>query len=442
MPETISKDKLEQVIIGIIAVNRNLTLYPPEHPQVANQIQKLLSKLESLLSGRDKLSVVIVEEVLVFEGVPFYQPSIAVREFQRRIEERGITAVEFYPGLAANELEVWAQFLLEDAEKIREKGASNYLEQKEIKHIRVRDVREVYNRALGIVSEMLGQVRMGKIPRAENAKKVVDDLSRYVLSDRPALLALALLKSYDNYLFNHSVNVSVLSLALADALKVPKEDLPSIGLAGLLHDLGKILVPKDIILKPHHLTPEEWQVMKLHPVKSAEILKKMTGVSELCVRLVYEHHAWYDRRGYPSLEDGHQLHPYSKIITIADVYDAVTTLRSYQRPFHPREAIKIMEELVGKVIDPVYFQEFVRMLGIYPIGSLVRLDTGEIGLVIENNAQAPLSPKVRIIFDQSGKKLKELIEIDLANPPAGATQRNLVAPADPLIFDIDYSKSI
>ncbi len=297
----------------------------------------------------------------------------------------------------------------------------------------------MYNRALDTVSDMLGEVRMGRIPKVDNAKKVVDDLCRDVLSDRPALLALTLLKSYDNYLFNHSVNVSVLSLALADALKVPKADLTQIGMAGLLHDLGKILTPKNILLKPDGLNPEEWQLMQQHPVKSAEILKKMSGVTDLCVRLVYEHHVRYDRTGYPVLEDGHQLHAYSKIISIADVYDAVTTLRPYQKPFHPREAIKIMENLVGKVLDPIYFQEFVRMIGIYPIGSLVRLDTGEVGMVLENNSQTPMAPKVRILFDQAGRKLKENLEVDLSKP-SSESERSLVAPADPLIFDIDYTK--
>jgi len=440
MPDSLAKEKLEQVIIGMIASSRNLMLYPLEHPTVKSQIQKLLSDLLALLEGREKVSVAIIEEVLVFEGVPFYQPNIAVRDFQRRLEERGMSAVEFCQGLEPGELQAWVQFLLADAGQIRELGASRYLEQKGVTHIKVRDVQEVYNRALNIVSEILKDVTLGKIPKIESARKAVEDLTGYVLTDRPALLALTLLKSYDNYLFNHSVNVSVLSLALAAALKVPKPDLHQIGLAGLLHDLGKILTPKNIIHKPYDLTQEEWEIMKQHPVKSAEILQKMQGIGELCIWLVYEHHARYDRRGYPILEEGHQIHPYSKIIAIADVYDAVTTLRPYQKPFHPREAIKIMESLAGNALDPVYFQEFVRMLGIYPVGSLVRLDTGEVGLVIENNAQAPLHPKVRIIFDPSGKKLTENIEIDLAHSSADSGERNLVAPADPLIFDIDFTK--
>jgi len=440
MPDTTDRDKLEQILTGMIASSRNLTLYPAEHPIVKNQLNKLVLDLESLLDTRDKLTVAIVEEVLVFEGVPFYQPNLAVREFQRRMEERGVNAVEFHKGLDALEIQVWSQFLLEDAQEIREMSASKYLAQREIKHIQVRDAREVYNRALGIVSEMMGEIRMGKIPKAESAKKVVADLTRYILTDRPALLALTLLKNYDSYLFNHSVNVSVLSLALADALKMPKEDLHPIGLAGLLHDIGKILTPKNITLKPYDLTPEEWEIMKEHPIKSAEILQKMQGISELCVRLVYEHHARYDRSGYPALEDGHQIHNYSKIIAIADTYDAITTLRPYQKPFHPREAIMIMEKLSGKALDPIYFQEFVRMLGIFPVGSLVRLDTGEIGIVIENNPQSPLAPRIKVIIDASGKKIADPFEVDLAHPKPGDQERNLVAPTDPLIFDIDLTK--
>lgn len=441
-PQIFPKDKLEQILIGMIATSRNLNLYPKDHPLVVSQVNKLLSDINSLFSSQDKLSVAIVEEVLVFEGVPFYQPNIAVREFQRRIEDRGVTAVELQRGLLPEELISWAQFLIADAEQIKAKGAAVWIADKKIEHIKVRDVREVYNRAIDTISDVLGQVRMGRIPSADKAKTVVNDLTEYVLNDRPALLALTLLKSYDNYLFNHSVNVSVLSLALAETLKVPENDLHTIGLAGLLHDLGKTMTPKSIILKPHQLTPEEWEVMKEHPVKSSEIVGRMQGLNELTARLVYEHHISYDRKGYPSLESGRQIHPYSKIITIADCYDAITTLRPYQQPFSPREAMRIMESLAGKVIDPVYFQEFVRMLGIYPVGSLVRLDTGEVAVVVETHTKAPLSPKIKILFDNTGKRLLDPLELDLANPREGETTRNLVAPADPLLFDLDPAEFI
>lgn len=444
MPDSkgIAKEKLEQVLIGMIASVRNRGLYPSDHPVIRTQAEKLVADFENFFLSRDKVSLAIVEEVLVFEGEPFYQPNIAVREFQRRIEERGVTAVEFYRGLGLEEFNGWIDFLMEDAGRVQEKSASAYLREKKIEHIRVRDVREVYNRALDTISDALNEARLGRIPSAEKAKEVVKDLSQYIISDRPALLALTLLKSYDNYLFNHSVNVSVLSLSLADALKVPKDDLHNIGLAGLFHDIGKTLTAKAIILKPHNLTPEEWEEMKKHPVKSAELVSKMRGVSELCVRLVYEHHINYDRKGYPALEAGRQAHPYSKIITIADCYDAITTLRPYQKPFPAWEAMKIMESLSGRVTDPVYFREFVKMLGIYPVGSLVRLDTGEVGVVIETHSETPLQPKIRVLFEASGKRLKEPLEIDLAGKETKALARSLVAPADPLLYDIDLSEII
>ena len=439
-PTGIPKEILEKLLTGMMALSRNLSLYPSRHPVVSQQAEILEKDFARILQNQSKLSLAIVDEVLVFEGVPFYQPNIAVREFQRRIEERGVNAVEFHQGLNAEELKGWSEFLIEDAQLVREKSASKYLQGKNILHIKVRDVREVYNRALETISEVLSEVRLGKIPRAEKAKKVVKDLSEQVFRDKTALLALTLLKSYDNYLFNHSVNVSVLSLALAETLKVPKQDLEDIGLAGLLHDIGKTMIPKSIILKPYKLTPEEWQMVKEHPIKSAEIVSKMEGVSELCARLVYEHHINYNRQGYPQLEEGRQVHPYSKIITIADCYDAITTLRPYQKPFPPREAMRIMESLAGKVIDPVYFQEFVRMLGIYPVGSLVRLDSGEVAVVVETYAHSPLTPKIKIIIDQMGKRLPEPIEIDLSQPEPGMPERNLVAPADPLLYDLDPSE--
>lgn len=436
------KEELEKILVGMIATARSLTLYPHGHPVINQQISVLLARFDSLLKDIDKLSLGIVDEVLVFEGVPFYQPNVSVREFQKRIEERGVTAIEFHRGLRADELEEWLKLLLMEPTLIREQGFSHLIADKKIEHIQIKDIREVYQRAVDTVAEVLEESRLGKIPKATKAKEVVADLTKYVLTDRPALLALTLIKSYDNYLFNHSVNVAVLSISLAQGLKINENDLNIIGLSGLLHDIGKTLTPKAIILKPHNLTKEEWEVMRLHPVKSAEVVSKMETVPELCVRLVYEHHITFDRKGYPKLEEGRQVHPYTKIITIADCYDAITTLRPYQKPFPPREAMRIMESLSGNVIDPIYFQEFIKILGIFPVGSLVRLDTNEVAVVVETNSQNPLAPRVKILFDADARRLVHPVEVDLANQDDMKEYRNIVSTVDPLLYDLDPAQLI
>ena len=232
-------------------------------------------------------------------------------------------------------------------------------------------------------------------------------------------------------------------LALAEEVKVPQEDLNHIGLAGLLHDIGKVQTPKEITLKPGKLTPEEWTEMQKHPIVSRDIVSKMEGISELTARIVLEHHVHFDKKGYPAMPEGHKMHAYSQLISIVDTYDAMTTMRPYQAPFTPKEALDLMESrLVGNTIDPQYFEAFVKMLGIYPIGTLVRLDTNEIALVVDINSDNYLLPKVKIVSDPDGNRLPEAMELDLSSldESLGDIKRNIVSTVDPLLANIDTTQ--
>lgn len=432
------KEKLEAVLVSMLATAKNFELYPPQHPSVQRPLDKSHALMSELLRLQGNLTLGVVDEVLVFGGIPFYSNQVSVKELQVRLDARGISAVEIQDGLTREEYGAFIRVLTEDpAELAKAPSLSLALHQRGIEHIVAKDAREVYNTAIEAVGDVLRDTRLGRIPKAGKARTAVADLKRMVLHDRPAMIGLTLMKSYDNYLFNHSVNVSVLALALAQGLDVPEDDLADIGLAGLLHDIGKTLTPKTIILKPGRLTPEEWAVMRQHPVKSAEIVGQMEGVSELVAQMVMEHHVNYNLEGYPELELGRRPHKYSRIITVADCYDAITTMRPYQKPFHPRDAMRIMEGLSGKVIDPKYFEEFVKVLGIFPIGTLVRLDTNEVAVVVETRAETPLQPRIRVIFDPDNRPLPVPLDLDLAQLEVQGGQRAIVSTVDPLLYNVD-----
>jgi len=437
----IEKSRLEAVLVGLLSSAKNMTLYPADHPSVQRPLTRLYNDLAELLRLFGSLTMGIVDEVLVFEGVPFYRSQAAVTELQTRLESLGINALEFSDGLLLSEFTAFITMLNDDPVKINAQGSiSEALHERMIEHITSKDAREVYNNAVNAVGEVLQEARLGRIPKVSRAKSAVADLKKMILSDRPALLALTLIKSYDNYLFNHSVNVSVLALALAREMQLSETDLSDIGLAGLLHDVGKTLTPKSITLKPGTLNRDEWGIMRQHPVKSEEIVRQMEGVSEQVARMVREHHVNFDLSGYPELEPGQRPHPYSKIITITDVYDAITTMRPYQKPYNPREAMRIMEGLSGKVIDPKYFELFVKALGIYPIGTLIRLDTNEVAVVVETYGQAPLTPRIRIVFDPEGVPLPRPLEIDLSKAESyEGDPKFIVSTVDPLLYNVDPS---
>ena len=438
MTEQLPKEALEQILLGLVGAVKNISLYPPNHPAIRKQMAQLTDRFRDLLKQSERLALGIVEEVVVFEGTPFYDTQVSMRELLQRLQARGLQALEFRAGLIEEELVQFCAILLQDPEEVKAQGSGDSLRNRGIVHIVAKDALEVYHQAVDAVSEVLQETRMGNIPRVHKLKEVVDDLTRLILQDLPALLALTLIKNYDNYLFNHSVNVSVLSLALAQALKVDKNDLNAIALAGLLHDVGKTLTPLVITQKPGTLTEEEWVVMRQHPLRSAEIVSQIKDVNELCVRIVREHHISFDRKGYPLLADGEQLHPYSKIVTVADCYDAITTLRPYQKPFPPREAMRMLENLAGRMIDPKYFQEFVKVLGIYPVGTLVRLDTNEVGVVVATNVDAPLLPRIHIVFDPEGLRLPKSEDLNLASlDEAKGEGRTIVSTVDPLLYNVD-----
>jgi putative nucleotidyltransferase with HDIG domain len=437
---------LEELLKNIVGAMKSVVLYPPGHPSVKRPITACMDIIKNLLLYLPKVNFSHVEGILVVCEKPFYDTNIHARELVSRFSARKIDHVDIFPAVTEDELSAFLQILNMEPKALEEAGGlAGELKKRGVQNIRSKSVRQIYDHAVAVVEEAMQEVRLGRIPESSGAIQVVEEMKDAVLSDKRALVGLTLIKSYDEYLFNHSVNVSVLSLALAEEVNVPKEDLNAIGLAGLLHDIGKTRTPKEITLKPGKLTKEEWEEMKKHPLASYEIVSKMDGISELTAKIVLEHHVHFDMKGYPELPEGHKVHTYSQLISVADTYDAMTTLRPYQAPFTPKEALDLMEKkLVGQTIDPQYFNAFVKMLGIYPVGTLVRLDTNEIALVVDVSSRNYLLPKVKIVIDPTGKRLPEAVEIDLASldESLGDIKRTIVSTVDPLLVNIDTSQYI
>lgn len=435
--------KLGEFLKFLVGTIKGMALYPPGHPSVSKPLDSSFEALQSLLGFLNKVTLTTMEGIIILAERPFYDTNVHARELLKRFDDRDTSQVEFLPGLSRDELGEFANILMMDPKKLEEAGGlAKELKNRGVVHIRTSNARQIYSNAISAVEEILKETRMGRIPSSEDAIEVVEDMKTVILEDKGALVGLSLIKSYDDYLFNHSVNVSVLSLSLADEVKVNREHLSDIGLGAILHDIGKVHTPKEIIHKPGRLNDEEWKIMKQHPVKSYEIVKKMSGVSDIAARIVFEHHVRFDLKGYPQLPEGQQLHPYSQIVTIADTYDAMTTLRPYQRAYAPKEALDMMEAtLVGKTIDPRYFDAFVRLLGIYPVGTLVRLDTNEIAVVTDVSPRNYLLPKVKIVVDPAGKRLPEPMDVDLAgaDAPAGEAPRTIISTVDPLLSNIDVN---
>jgi putative nucleotidyltransferase with HDIG domain len=249
------------------------------------------------------------------------------------------------------------------------------------------------------------------------------------------MVGLAMLKDYDNYTFNHCVNVGILAMALGTSVGLDPEQIKVLGVAGHLHDVGKVMVSREVLNKPGKLTTAEFEEMKRHAELGESIVNQMIGIDPEVVRIVLGHHRRCDRSGYPERAVKLPDDPMIDIIAIADTYDALTTLRVYQAAISPRAALQSMERLSGPVLNTALFEEFKLLLGPYPVGTLVRLDNNEVGVVSQPNPFAPAAPVVRVLLDSEGGQL--------ALPKECATgdgNQRIVATVDPHVKGIDVGK--
>jgi len=285
------------------------------------------------------------------------------------------------------------------------------------------------------VVSMFQEARMGKAIEAEAAAPLVEEISNSVMRNPGALISLARLKTADDYTFMHSVAVCALMIALARQLDLDEQQVREAGMAGLLHDLGKAMIPLEVLNKPGKLTDEEFALVKTHPEEGHKLLLEGSGVSEVTKDVCLHHHEKIDGSGYPKGLNGETMSLFAKMGAVCDVYDAVTSNRPYKAGWDPAESIKRMAEWTGH-FDPMVFQAFVKSLGIYPIGSLVKLASGKLGVVIEQGEQSLLKPKVKIFFSTKSQAYIKPEVIDLARSPEKIAGREDAAKWG--IKDVDH----
>ncbi len=266
------------------------------------------------------------------------------------------------------------------------------------------------------VTSMFQEARMGKAVDTGNAQKLVEEISDSIMRNPGALISLARLKTADDYTYMHSVAVCALMIALGRQLKLDEEQIRKVGIAGLLHDLGKAMMPMEVLNKPGKLTDEEFRIIKTHPEEGYKLLVNGSGVDEVTLDVVLHHHEKTDGSGYPKGLKGSEISLHAKMGAVCDVYDAITSNRPYKAGWCPAESLRKMAEWANGHFDPVVFQAFVKSLGIYPIGSLVRMNSGRLGIVIEQSPKSLLAPRLKVFFStRSNARIKPEI-IDLARP--------------------------
>ena len=426
-------EQLKQTLFSICAIQQGLRLYPAEHPLVKRQLDKAVTALSALTAEQGKLRIHLVDGSLRLNDIPCLDQMTALHELAGLFARQQLQSVDFLPGVDNWQL----LFFCQELPIPYGGGLPQKLERAKIKSIRANLVaqgqiepRLAYRNAVATAREFCHTVRTGQIPSAEKAVSTVKELLHSIQADSSALLAMTMLKDYDNYTFTHSVNVSVLAIMVGTACGLPQEELYSLGLGGLLHDLGKMTIDHRIVAKPGRLSREELEEIQRHPGNGAKIVAEMGEINETVVEIVNNHHLHYDRSGYPADSRGRHITPLADMVAIADTYDALTTLRSYQRPRSPKQALERMSELSGSLLHPGFLEKFRSYLGPYPVGTLVRLADGQIGLVCEQGGKQGAMVTLKILFDSGGRKLAETSVLKLQDSAW------IVAEVDPALLGV------
>ncbi|MCP9473462.1 MAG: HD-GYP domain-containing protein [Nitrospira sp.] len=278
----------------------------------------------------------------------------------------------------------------------------------------LKTAKEVYRAAKAVIRGAMQDVRLGRAVNMEAVDRVVSDMAESVLRNLDALTSLSRLKRFDEYTFYHSVNTSLLAMSLGRDLGFTKSELHQIGVGALLHDIGKTKIPNELLNKPGRFSPDEMELMKQHVLRGVEILSNLTGLAEAHAKPALEHHERVDGTGYPFGRSKDEISRFGLMASIVDIYDAITSDRCYHRGRPPHDALQYLYLLSLKGhLDAGLVQRFIRVVGVYPVGSLVELNTGEVAVVRRVHREAPLAPHVIIVKSASNVLLSKPIECDL-----------------------------
>lgn len=295
----------------------------------------------------------------------------------------------------------------------------------------------IHTQAQRLVDSFMSNVKIGAAVDVAAIHQLADDLQNSVIRNPNALGCLGRIRDKDNYLLEHSVNLSVLMTLFGQYRKLSADVLHQTVVGALLHDLGKILTPDDILHKEGRLTAAEFEVMKLHARQSRDILLATEGIGELTVVTAAQHHERVDGTGYPEGLKGEEISIYGRMVAIADVYDAITADRVYHKGMTPTQGLKKLLEWSDSHLDATLVQDFIHCVGLYPVGSLVLLESGRLGVVTETNEDDLRLPVVRVMYHSKFRTPITVTDVDLAKP---GNQDRITRAVDPGLYKIDVGK--
>jgi putative nucleotidyltransferase with HDIG domain len=429
----ITPHQIKQIPASLAAVIQGMRLYPGEHPQVRRQLEMVLNAMHPVLLKKGQLQIGFADGTLLVEDLPCLEQQPAILDLSQKIRACKLKGIRFYPGVDTSQLLELMTQLNKGNNEIAE--AFDILGIDQIRVIPEEESpRAIYREALSVVESVYEDARLGRRPASSIAFSSVQKMVSSAINRPYALLAMTLLKDYDNYTFTHSVNVSVIALTVGRACNLPKEQLNLLGMGGMMHDLGKMTIEHAIITKPGQLSSAERLKMMEHPERGAEIVSKMDAIPAEVIDIISHHHLGFDRNGYPARSRDRKISPLVDMVAIADIFDAMTTLRCYQKPFSPKMALDQLRMMSGSHLHPEFVEKFTNFLGPYPVGTLVRLKNDLIALVVDQNHQGLNSLKLKPVIGPAGERLSNATTLDIPD------SSQILAEVDPFLKGIQVEK--
>lgn len=466
-PATTLQDQGRRLLSAFYGALRALKLYPVENQAVQQALTELHDVMSGLLATEGSVELRVV-------GDFFFLNETRLRldltnfsmfgSFAQSLAAHGIGAVDVTSGLRRDE---WAPFL---SLLLRKGGGEDPFESfvqgvpgTRVEHIDVRPEKDVhqpaleqeeamaaakrtYTQSVKVAKDVLGDMRMGRAVNARKVKRAVQNIVDQVLANESSIVTMTTLKEFDEYTFTHCVNVCIFSVVIGQRLGLDKLQLYDLGLGALLHDIGKMRIQSDVINKPGGLTDAEWAQLKEHPTEGLLILFQMGGFTDMPYRqmlMAYEHHMKIDLTGYPANRRKRNPTLFSRIVAVADGFDAGTSIRSYQyTPWPPDEVLKEMRDNPRRGFDPLLVKALITATGVFPIGTLVILDTYELAVVcgVHREAERLHLPIVKVISDAMGAPLPQPRTIDLSQTDEGGQPlRQILKTTDPQKYGIRVS---
>ena len=435
-------EAIENSLRSLISSLQSAKIYPLEHPKFKESLENAHNSLRNLLGERSELVIGIIGEELAFEKEIFFDLSKSVKPFIQYLKERGIERIAFTRGITKEELSGFIIFLITPKDEIGP-GVQEYLLNKGIKNIAIGKIKagdnslkkEVldsvnylrqYEDSLSKISVSLDAIVKNEAFDYPQLKYTLGNMMENLFKSYQEFLKLAALKRHDIGTFVHLLNTAVLSMYFSFRLGFNKDDVLSIGMAALFHDIGKIYVSGQLIKSPDKLSDEEFEMMKSHTELGSDILLRHTRqLGVLPAIVAFEHHLRYDLRGYPKLYFAARPHIASLIVSLCDVYDALNARRSYKKSYPPEFIYSLMLKEKGKMFEPELLEKLFMIMGVWPVGTIVSLTDKSVAIVREENEDDIFSPKVEVVFpfDKSGpldlRMKKEELKIESALDSAG-----------------------